>query len=278
MFILYTLDSILYQSYSICYRTYKIPKDTSIQTVLSSKEPIRTDWLMLFEILNHGPQMDRTWSTCISFRTLGPFFCLTKTLSLTLTDPLFARTAWSFPAEFLPRTKESPNQDSWCMLKTEDFSIYGVFDGHGQKGTEPQRSPVDHVRTPAPCSLWWKTPQLSPSVDRPWRVQLCQGDRGLFRLTFSLKHLWISGKYMENWLVVFLFFQLIYFFVSDFTIEVWIWYQDEIEPTECQSLWPKLKVIKNIFLSAYWTCAIPFCVCVFFRANKYGFTRSTCFP
>lgn len=29
---------------------------------------------------------------------------------------------------------ESPNQDSWCMLKTEDFSIYGVFDGHGQKG------------------------------------------------------------------------------------------------------------------------------------------------
>ncbi|CAJ1357951.1 unnamed protein product [Effrenium voratum] len=29
---------------------------------------------------------------------------------------------------------ESPNQDSWCLLKTEDFSIYGVFDGHGQKG------------------------------------------------------------------------------------------------------------------------------------------------
>jgi len=29
---------------------------------------------------------------------------------------------------------ESPNQDSWCMLKTENFSIYGVFDGHGQKG------------------------------------------------------------------------------------------------------------------------------------------------
>ena len=31
-------------------------------------------------------------------------------------------------------SEESPNQDSWCMLKTEDFSIYGVFDGHGQKG------------------------------------------------------------------------------------------------------------------------------------------------
>jgi serine/threonine protein phosphatase PrpC len=31
---------------------------------------------------------------------------------------------------------ESPNQDSWCVLKMEDFSIYGVFDGHGQKGHE----------------------------------------------------------------------------------------------------------------------------------------------
>ena len=37
-----------------------------------------------------------------------------------------------FPHRFF--TEESPNQDSWCMLKTEDFSIYGVFDGHGQKG------------------------------------------------------------------------------------------------------------------------------------------------
>eukprot|EP00429_Kryptoperidinium_foliaceum_P056830 CAMPEP_0176091698 /NCGR_PEP_ID=MMETSP0120_2-20121206/45933_1 /TAXON_ID=160619 /ORGANISM="Kryptoperidinium foliaceum, Strain CCMP 1326" /LENGTH=374 /DNA_ID=CAMNT_0017425599 /DNA_START=62 /DNA_END=1186 /DNA_ORIENTATION=+ len=29
---------------------------------------------------------------------------------------------------------ESPNQDSWCVLKMESCSIYGVFDGHGQKG------------------------------------------------------------------------------------------------------------------------------------------------
>lgn len=30
---------------------------------------------------------------------------------------------------------ESPNQDSWFILKVEDdFSIYAVFDGHGQKG------------------------------------------------------------------------------------------------------------------------------------------------
>lgn len=30
---------------------------------------------------------------------------------------------------------ESPNQDSWSILKVEeDYSIYGVFDGHGSKG------------------------------------------------------------------------------------------------------------------------------------------------
>jgi len=29
---------------------------------------------------------------------------------------------------------ESPNQDSWSILKLSDYSLYGVFDGHGQKG------------------------------------------------------------------------------------------------------------------------------------------------
>eukprot|EP00425_Heterocapsa_triquetra_P042158 CAMPEP_0195089612 /NCGR_PEP_ID=MMETSP0448-20130528/28849_1 /TAXON_ID=66468 /ORGANISM="Heterocapsa triquestra, Strain CCMP 448" /LENGTH=380 /DNA_ID=CAMNT_0040123349 /DNA_START=118 /DNA_END=1260 /DNA_ORIENTATION=+ len=29
---------------------------------------------------------------------------------------------------------ESPNQDSWFLLKMETYSIYAVFDGHGQKG------------------------------------------------------------------------------------------------------------------------------------------------
>jgi len=29
---------------------------------------------------------------------------------------------------------ESPNQDSWFILKLETLSIYAVFDGHGQKG------------------------------------------------------------------------------------------------------------------------------------------------
>lgn len=29
---------------------------------------------------------------------------------------------------------ESPNQDSWVVLKLGDYSIYGVFDGHGKSG------------------------------------------------------------------------------------------------------------------------------------------------
>ena len=30
--------------------------------------------------------------------------------------------------------RSHPCQDSWCLLKTDSCSIYGVFDGHGQKG------------------------------------------------------------------------------------------------------------------------------------------------
>eukprot|EP00927_Polykrikos_kofoidii_P035887 TRINITY_DN30388_c0_g1_i1.p1 TRINITY_DN30388_c0_g1~~TRINITY_DN30388_c0_g1_i1.p1 ORF type:complete len:389 (-),score=71.54 TRINITY_DN30388_c0_g1_i1:63-1229(-) len=34
-----------------------------------------------------------------------------------------------------PEGRECPNQDSWIALRVdEEFSIYGVFDGHGQKG------------------------------------------------------------------------------------------------------------------------------------------------
>jgi serine/threonine protein phosphatase PrpC len=29
---------------------------------------------------------------------------------------------------------DSPNQDSYCVLMSEDFSLYGVFDGHGAQG------------------------------------------------------------------------------------------------------------------------------------------------
>merc|ERR1719375_1102964 len=29
---------------------------------------------------------------------------------------------------------ESPNQDSWLVMRTGQFSIFGVFDGHGSQG------------------------------------------------------------------------------------------------------------------------------------------------
>jgi serine/threonine protein phosphatase PrpC len=41
---------------------------------------------------------------------------------------------------------ESPNQDSWAMLKVEDnFSIYGVYDGHGQKGHDVSNFVKDNM-------------------------------------------------------------------------------------------------------------------------------------
>lgn len=45
---------------------------------------------------------------------------------------------------------ESPNQDSWFVIRVEgDFSIYGVFDGHGAKGHDIS----DFVRTNFPKIL-----------------------------------------------------------------------------------------------------------------------------
>jgi len=31
-------------------------------------------------------------------------------------------------------TQDKPNQDSWYVWRADDFSVYGVFDGHGKKG------------------------------------------------------------------------------------------------------------------------------------------------
>eukprot|EP00913_Durusdinium_trenchii_P003162 g2923.t1 len=38
---------------------------------------------------------------------------------------------------------ESPNQDSWFVLKMDSFSLYGVFDGHGQKGHDVSNFAMD---------------------------------------------------------------------------------------------------------------------------------------
>merc|ERR1719291_1667058 len=41
---------------------------------------------------------------------------------------------------------ESPNQDSWTVMKIEGkFSIYGVFDGHGQKGHDVSNFVKDNL-------------------------------------------------------------------------------------------------------------------------------------
>merc|ERR1711941_208399 len=40
---------------------------------------------------------------------------------------------------------ESPNQDSWFVLTFEGFSIYGVFDGHGQKGHDVSNFVKDNL-------------------------------------------------------------------------------------------------------------------------------------
>mmetsp|Transcript_107060 Transcript_107060/g.299688 ORF Transcript_107060/g.299688 Transcript_107060/m.299688 type:complete len:372 (-) Transcript_107060:295-1410(-) len=40
---------------------------------------------------------------------------------------------------------ESPNQDSWSVLKMESCSIYAVFDGHGQKGHDVSQFVKDNL-------------------------------------------------------------------------------------------------------------------------------------
>mmetsp|Transcript_110727 Transcript_110727/g.286171 ORF Transcript_110727/g.286171 Transcript_110727/m.286171 type:complete len:380 (+) Transcript_110727:76-1215(+) len=40
---------------------------------------------------------------------------------------------------------ESPNQDAWFLLKMEQFSIYAVFDGHGQKGHDVSNFVKDNL-------------------------------------------------------------------------------------------------------------------------------------
>jgi len=40
---------------------------------------------------------------------------------------------------------EAPNQDSWIVLKIEDYSIYGVFDGHGKQGHDVSQFVKDAI-------------------------------------------------------------------------------------------------------------------------------------
>merc|ERR1719330_384339 len=40
---------------------------------------------------------------------------------------------------------EAPNQDSWTIVKMDSHSIYGVFDGHGQKGHDVSNFVKDNL-------------------------------------------------------------------------------------------------------------------------------------
>merc|ERR1711976_590091 len=41
---------------------------------------------------------------------------------------------------------ESPNQDSWMVMKVDGkFAMYGVFDGHGQKGHDVSNFVKDNL-------------------------------------------------------------------------------------------------------------------------------------
>merc|ERR550525_1978788 len=40
---------------------------------------------------------------------------------------------------------EAPNQDSWTIVKVGDYSIYAVFDGHGQKGHDVSNFVKDSI-------------------------------------------------------------------------------------------------------------------------------------
>jgi serine/threonine protein phosphatase PrpC len=56
---------------------------------------------------------------------------------------------------------ESPNQDSWSILKVEDnFSIYGVFDGHGQKGHDVSQFVKENVPKLIVRDQRFKTPDM----------------------------------------------------------------------------------------------------------------------
>lgn len=64
---------------------------------------------------------------------------------------------------------ESPNQDSWTVLKVEDeksgsYSIYGVFDGHGQKGHDVSNFVKDGLPKMIIRDQRFKTPQMPDAL------------------------------------------------------------------------------------------------------------------
>jgi serine/threonine protein phosphatase PrpC len=60
---------------------------------------------------------------------------------------------------------ESPNQDSWSVLKVEgDFSIYGVYDGHGQKGHDVSNFVKENIPKLIVRDQRFKTDDMKPMM------------------------------------------------------------------------------------------------------------------
>lgn len=60
---------------------------------------------------------------------------------------------------------ESPNQDSWSVLKVEgNFSIYGVYDGHGQKGHDVSNFVKENIPKMIVRDNRFKTADMAPMM------------------------------------------------------------------------------------------------------------------
>merc|ERR1740130_2223981 len=56
---------------------------------------------------------------------------------------------------------ESPNQDSWSVLKVDgDFSIYGVYDGHGKQGHDVSQFVKENLPKLIIRDQRFKTPEM----------------------------------------------------------------------------------------------------------------------
>jgi serine/threonine protein phosphatase PrpC len=60
---------------------------------------------------------------------------------------------------------ESPNQDSWSVMQVDgDFAIYGVYDGHGQRGHDVSNFVKDNLPKLILRDQRWKTADMLPML------------------------------------------------------------------------------------------------------------------
>mmetsp|Transcript_71912 Transcript_71912/g.188461 ORF Transcript_71912/g.188461 Transcript_71912/m.188461 type:complete len:420 (+) Transcript_71912:87-1346(+) len=64
---------------------------------------------------------------------------------------------------------ESPNQDAWCVIKTDAFSIYGVFDGHGKMGHQVSQFVKDNMPKLILQDPRFRTPKMPAMLEDVFR-------------------------------------------------------------------------------------------------------------